>query len=137
VASSKPEAARDERVFEAIADPTRRGILELLRRNDVLTAGEIAGEFPAISRPAVSRHLRVLRDAGLVAATESGREWHYQLNAEPLREMQERWLAGFAPMWDTSLRRLKRAVESDGAERRGSRRETPPPPRSRRKARVR
>jgi DNA-binding transcriptional ArsR family regulator len=128
VASSRDEAARDG-VFEAIADPTRRGILELLRRNDVLTAGEIAGEFPSISRPAVSRHLRVLRDVGLVAATESGREWHYRLNAEPLREMQERWLAGFAPMWDTSLRRLKQRAESDGVERRGRRRETPPRPR--------
>ena len=107
MASSKGDAA----VFEAIADPTRRGILELLRRQRTLTAGAIAEEFSSISRPAVSRHLRVLRDAGLVSASESGREWHYRLNVKPLREMQERWLAGFAPMWDTSLRRLKRAAE--------------------------
>jgi DNA-binding transcriptional ArsR family regulator len=131
VASSKVDAA----VFEAIADPTRRGILERLQVSGTMTAGEIAAEFASISRPAVSRHLRVLRDAGLVSATESGREWHYRLNAEPLREMQERWLAGFAPMWDTSLRRLKRAAESDAVERRGRRREAPV--RSRRKLRAR
>ena len=114
-------------VFEAIADPTRRGILELLRRQETMTAGEIAEEFSSISRPAVSRHLRVLRDAGLVSATENGREWHYRLNAKPLREMQERWLAGFAPMWDTSLRRLKQRAESDKNERRARKRETPRP----------
>lgn len=124
MASSKPEGAR-ERVFEAVADPTRRGILDLLRRREVMTAGEIAAAFSEISRPAVSRHLRVLRDAGLVLATESGREWHYRLNAEPLREMQEQWLAGFAPMWDTSLRRLKQRAESEKKERRGRKRETP------------
>jgi DNA-binding transcriptional ArsR family regulator len=120
-------SSKDDAVFEAIADPTRRGILDLLRRREVMTAGDIAGEFPRITRPAVSRHLRVLRDAGLVIASERGREWHYRLNAAPLQELREQWLAGFTPMWSTSLRRLKQRAESDKAERRGKRRESPAP----------
>ena len=116
-----------EAVFEALADPTRRGILELLRRRDVMTAGEIAGAFPRISRPAASRHLRILRAAGLVAAQEIGREWHYRLEPGPLQAMQEQWLAAFAPLWQTSLRRLKRRSEAEKHERRrGSKRETSP-----------
>jgi len=120
-------SSRSESVFEAVADPTRRGILDLLRRRDTMTAGEIAAAFPGISRPAVSRHLRVLRDAGLVHAQEAGREWHYRLDPGPLRAVQDEWLATFAPLWQTSLRRLKQRVESPKKERRrGSQRETPP-----------
>lgn len=131
--SSKPERA-DPRgaedastaaVFGALADTTRRRILDILRRRDVMTAGELAAAFPDISRPAVSRHLRVLRHANLVVAGEQGREMHYRLDPEPLRRLQERYLSAFAPMWDTSLRRLKRQAESDANERRGRRRETP------------
>jgi DNA-binding transcriptional ArsR family regulator len=118
VASSKRE-----RVFEALADPTRRGILELLRREETLAAGEIASRFGGISRPAVSRHLRVLRDAGLLTADERGREWHYRLNVEPLLAMQEEWLAPFVALGETALRRLKRRVESPSHERRDGRRE--------------
>jgi DNA-binding transcriptional ArsR family regulator len=129
VPSSKREA-----VFEALADPTRRGILDALRRRESMTAGEIAAAFPRISRPAVSRHLRVLRAAGLVRAQEIGREWHYRLDAEPLREIQDEWLAPFAPLWDTALRNLKRRAESDKEERRGQRRETPPPSRRARRS---
>ena len=122
--SSKPDPALG-RVFDALADPTRRSILDLLRRHDVMTAGEIAAEFPRISRPAVSRHLRVLRGARLLIATEQGREVHYRLDPEPLHAMQQRYLAAFAPMWDTALRRLKQRAESDKTERRGRKRETP------------
>jgi DNA-binding transcriptional ArsR family regulator len=122
-------------VFDALADPTRRRILDLLRGRAVMTAGEIAAEFPRISRPAVSRHLRVLRDARLVVATDHGREVHYRLDPEPLRVIQERYLAAFEPMWDTALRRLKRIVESPDSEKRGPRRETPPAAGRRRAAR--
>jgi len=124
--SSKPEA-----VFEALADATRRRILELLRTRDTMTAGEIAAAFRDISRPAVSRHLRVLRNAGLVRAQESGREWHYRLDPAPLRAIQDEWLATFASPGQTSLRRLKQQAESDKKERRGSKRETPAPRRKR------
>jgi DNA-binding transcriptional ArsR family regulator len=77
-----------------------------------MTAGEIARRFPSISRPAVSKHLKVLREAKLVESRETGREWHYRLEARRLAEI-ERWLAAFAPYWGESLRRLKDMAERD------------------------
>lgn len=97
--------------FSAIADPTRRAILELLRDDSSLTAGEIAARFPDISRPAVSKHLAVLRGARLLRVREQGREWHYTLDPGPLADVYEQWLRGFVPLWDESLRRLKRKAE--------------------------
>ncbi len=70
--------------FDALADPTRRSILEMLRRGETRTAGAIAKEFPNISRPAVSPHLRVLRQAGLVTAEGVGREQRYRINGAAL-----------------------------------------------------
>jgi ArsR family transcriptional regulator len=99
--------------FGAIADPTRRSILELLRERESLTAGEIAARFPAVSRAAVSKHLGVLRRARLVRARERGRHRHYRLNAEPLAEIYQGWLAEFAPLWEERLERLKRQVEGN------------------------
>jgi DNA-binding transcriptional ArsR family regulator len=101
-----------DQVFPALADRTRRAILDLLRDHSSLTAGEIAARFPAISRPAVSKHLGVLRAAGLVRAEERGRENHYTLDAGPLGELQREWLNRFAPHWERSLQRLKREAES-------------------------
>ena len=101
--------------FAALADPTRRSILEALREQPTLTAGEIAARFPRISRAAVSKHLRVLRQARLVRARERGREWHYRLDAGPLGEIYAEWLMGFAPLWEESLARLKRQVEEGPA----------------------
>jgi DNA-binding transcriptional ArsR family regulator len=98
--------------FVAVADPTRRAILDLLRQRSTLTAGEIAARFSNISRPAVSKHLGVLRDVGLVEVREDGREWHYTLNPLPLAEIYSAWLSSFAPLWDASLRQLKRRAES-------------------------
>ena len=97
--------------FSALADPTRRGILEILRDEPSLTAGQIAAEFPAISRAAVSKHLGVLRDARLVRVREQGREWHYTLDPGPLAQVYQHWLGSFAPLWDESLVRLKRTAE--------------------------
>ncbi len=97
--------------YAALADPTRRAILDLLRDQPGANAGEIAARFPRISRPAVSKHLRVLRDANLVTAEEQGREWHYQLDPQPLADIYFGWLQSFAPMWEESLGQLKRRVE--------------------------
>jgi len=101
--------------FAALADPTRRAILDLLREHASLTAGQIAARFPSLSRPAVSKHLGVLRRASLVRSRERGRENHYTLDALPLREVQLAWLEQFAPHWEQSLERLKRLAESDRA----------------------
>ena len=98
-------------VFGALADPTRRSILEFVRDRPGVNAGEIAGRFPRISRAAVSKHLGVLRRARLVRARERGREVRYTLDAAPLAEVYRDWLAKFEPLWQESLERLKRQVE--------------------------
>ena len=101
--------------FEALADPTRRGILELLRDSGVRTAGDIADAFPEISRPAVSRHLRVLRESGIVVAEQAGREWRYTIDGAVLARTYRDWFERFAPLWEQSLERLKRNVEGHQA----------------------
>jgi DNA-binding transcriptional ArsR family regulator len=105
--------------FEALADPTRRGILELLRNNGVRTAGDIADAFPSISRPAVSRHLRVLRESGIVVAEQVGREWRYSIDGAVLARTYRDWFEQFAPLWEQSLERLKRRVEADEGAKHG------------------
>ena len=107
--------SRRKDAFAALADPTRRAILDLLRERQTLTAGEIAAQFPQISRAAVSKHLGVLRRARLVRTRERGREWHYRLDPRPLAEIYQEWLSRFAPLWEESLQRLKRQVEDGDA----------------------
>ena len=97
-------------VFRAISDPTRREILGLLRGGR-RTVGDIAGKFRT-SRPAISRHLRVLRAAGLVVARRNGTARICELNAKPLRAVDD-WLRDYQAFWSASLRNLKRYVEED------------------------
>ena len=108
--TEKPDG-RD--VFQALADPTRRAILTLLRQGSQPVNG-IASDFP-ISRPAISRHLRVLREAELVTEIKVGRNRLYELNAGPLRDVDD-WLAHYRHMWQHQLRNLKRYVEQKGKE---------------------
>lgn len=96
--------------YAAISDPTRRGILDLLRRGS-LNAGAIAHRFPEISRPAVSKHLAILRRSRLVVARRSGRELRYRLNAEPLRAV-DAWLRRYEMFWGRRLTDFKSFVES-------------------------
>ena len=100
---------RGDVVFRAIADPTRREILQLLRGGQH-TVGQIASNFPT-SRPAISKHLRLLRSAGLVITREKGTTRLCGLNAKPLRAVDE-WLRGYDAFWGDSLRSLKRHVEA-------------------------
>ena len=100
----------------ALADPTRRRILELLVDGEV-SAGELAGHFP-VSRPAVSRHLRVLREAGLVRARVDGQRRVYAVDAAPLAEL-DAWLEPYRRLWaqrldalDTEIRRGRRGRRS-------------------------
>lgn len=99
-------------VVAALADPTRRRILELLVVGDV-PAGELADRFP-VSRPAVSRHLRVLREAGLVQVRVDRQRRLYSLDPTPLAELDE-WLTPYRRLWsqrldalDTEIRRGRR-----------------------------
>jgi DNA-binding transcriptional ArsR family regulator len=103
--------SRSRDVFGALADPTRRSILERLLDRHEMSAGALAAEFAHISRPAVSKHLSVLRAAGLVRAREDGREVFYALVPAPLAAAYEEWWARFAPLWDERLARLKGNVE--------------------------
>lgn len=96
----------------ALADPTRRRILELLRDGET-AAGDLCDEF-AISRPAVSRHLRVLREAGLVSSRVDGQRRLYTLDPRPLAEV-DAWLEPYRRFWaqrldalDTEVRRGRR-----------------------------
>jgi DNA-binding transcriptional ArsR family regulator len=98
--------------FHALADPTRRAVLDLLRRG-AQPAGQIAEAFP-ISRPAISKHLRQLRKAQLVVETRSGRHRVYQLNAEPLKAV-DRWLEHYREFWQMNLSNLKSFVEQEYA----------------------
>jgi len=95
-------------VFRAIADPTRREILRLLR-TDRLTVGEIAENFRT-SRPAISKHLRLLRAAGLVSSHKDGTANICGLNAKPLKTVNN-WLQDYRVLWGESLRNLKRYIE--------------------------
>jgi DNA-binding transcriptional ArsR family regulator len=91
----------------AISDPIRRRVLELVRDRE-LPAGELAAEFD-VSRPAVSRHLRVLRDAGLVHERRQGRLRLYRADPAALAELRE-WIDGY---WSGRLEALKRIAEED------------------------
>jgi DNA-binding transcriptional ArsR family regulator/uncharacterized protein YndB with AHSA1/START domain len=99
-------------LWRALADPTRRRILDLLRERPLIT-GEIAAQFP-ISRIAVMRHLEVLSEAGLVTSRKRGRErWHY-LNAVPLQKLHRRWADPAAAGFASALLRLQESVEAEG-----------------------
>lgn len=100
-------------VFEAVADPTRRALLDLLR-GGAKQAGEIARAFP-VSRPAISRHLRRLRRAELVRERREGRNRVYQLNPEPLRAVDS-WLDHYRLFWTMNLTSLKSFVEAEHAK---------------------
>jgi DNA-binding transcriptional ArsR family regulator len=105
--------------FHALADPTRRAVLDLLR-NGEQPAGNIANAFP-VSRPAISKHLRQLRKARLVVEHRRGRHRLYQLNPEPLRAVDS-WLEQYRRFWEMNLSNLKSFVEVEYARESG---ETP------------
>ena len=107
-----PGPARDA-AFSALADPTRRAVLDLLRTG-TRPAGDIARAF-TVSRPAISKHLSILRRAHLVEERREGRHRMYQLNPEPLRAV-DTWLDQYRQFWTASLNNLKEYVEAEYAK---------------------
>src|SRR3954463_4057946 len=101
--------------IQALAEPRRREILELIRERE-LSAGEIASGFD-VTRPAISQHLGVLKEAGLVTERRDGTRRFYRARPEGLKELRE-FLEGF---WSYSLRHLKREAEAEERKKRGSR----------------
>jgi DNA-binding transcriptional ArsR family regulator len=99
-----------EATFHALADPTRRAVLDLLRAG-AQPAGQIAEAFP-VSRPAISKHLRQLRKARLVVEHRRGRHRFYQLNPAPLKAVDS-WIERYRSFWEMNLTNLKNFVEDE------------------------
>jgi DNA-binding transcriptional ArsR family regulator len=100
-----------EPVFVAVADPTRRALLERLRSAGPLSISEL-GEGLPMTRQAVTKHLAILRESGLIRVRRSGRERLHELDAAPLREVDD-WLRPYADAWDERLAALKRHLGED------------------------
>jgi DNA-binding transcriptional ArsR family regulator len=114
-------------VFRVLADPTRRRILDLLAERGPLTVGQLAAEFPDLVSSGISKHLMGLRAAGLVSATEQGRQRLYRIDADTLSDALAPWLARYEPYWSAALERLRELAEAA----------PPPPPAGRRTTVVR
>jgi DNA-binding transcriptional ArsR family regulator len=100
-----------DRTFAALADPTRRALVERLSKTDQASVSELAEPF-AMSLPAVMKHLDVLSDAGLVAREKIGRTVTCRLRAEPMREAND-WLDRYQKFWSERLDRLAAFLEED------------------------
>jgi DNA-binding transcriptional ArsR family regulator len=97
-------------VFKALADPTRRGLLDELFRQDGQTLSALERRLP-MTRFGVMKHLKVLEDAGIVVAKRRGREKLHFLNAVPIRLIHDRWVSKYAQPWAAALSGLKHSLE--------------------------
>src|SRR5215210_2611706 len=103
----------DDRVFRALADPTRRFLLDLLFDRDGRRRGELGSELE-MTRFGVMKHLRVLEEAGLVVTRRSGREKHHFLNPVPIRLVRDRWIDKYTERRVSALAQLKTELEDAG-----------------------
>lgn len=117
-----PRRAAENDVFLAIADPTRRAVLHRLATEGERTAGELAAPFSS-TPSAISQHLGVLRDAGLVHVRVAGRQRVYRLRPEPLRRVAK-WVAHYERFWNERLDALGAYLDRQGAEERDAAEET-------------
>ncbi len=101
----------DDLVFKALADPTRRLLLDRLFTRDGLTLTELEAEVPELTRFGVMKHLGVLEQAGLVATRKQGRHKHHYLNPVPIRLIYERWIGKYRDRQVTALLDLKDQLE--------------------------
>jgi uncharacterized protein YndB with AHSA1/START domain len=104
-----------EEVFRALADPSRRLLLDRLFERDGQTLRELEAHLPEMSRFGVMKHLRVLSDAHLVVARRSGREKHHFLNPVPIQDVYDRWVSKFARPWTRALTGLRASLEETPA----------------------
>jgi len=100
-----------DRVFKALADKTRRRMLDLLARRP-RTTSELAAAFPRLSRFAVMKHLAVLQRAGLLIASRDGRKRWNSLNPVPLRDVLRRWVAKYEELWADVMLNIRDASEA-------------------------
>jgi DNA-binding transcriptional ArsR family regulator len=108
------QVSDDDLVFKALADPTRRHLLDRLFEHDGRTLTALESEL-RMSRFGVMKHLRVLEDAGLVVARRSGREKHHFLNPVPIRVIHDRWIDKYTERRVSALADLKAALEEESA----------------------
>ena len=99
-------------VFKALADPTRRGLLDQLFEQDGQSLSELERRLP-MSRFGVMKHLKVLEEAGLVTTKKRGREKLHFLNAVPIRLIHDRWVSKYAEPWAAALSGLKATIEEE------------------------
>ena len=98
-------------VFDAIADPTRRRLIHLLSEAAEIPLHELTAQFD-MGRTAVSKHLTILKEAGLVIDRKVGRETRFSLNASPLQEIQD-WVGFYSKFWRTNMLRLNQLLEEE------------------------
>jgi DNA-binding transcriptional ArsR family regulator len=101
-----------DEVFKALADPTRRELLDRLFREDGQSLSALEERLP-MSRFGVMKHLKVLEEAGLVTTKRRGREKLHFLNPVPIRLVHDRWVSKYAEPWASALSELKRDIEND------------------------
>jgi len=116
-----PRAATTTDVFNAIAEPRRREIVDALLDGRAHTVGEVVDRL-RIPQPSVSKHLGVLRKVGIVSVNKSGRRRLYRLNAEELKPVHD-WVQTYARLWEHQLHRIKERAEQAARERAGHKRE--------------
>jgi DNA-binding transcriptional ArsR family regulator len=102
-------------VFKALADPTRRRLLDELFERDGQTLSALEERLP-MSRFGVAKHLKVLEGAGLVTTRKRGREKLHFLNPVPIREVHDRWVSKYAEPWASALTELKRDLEEENQD---------------------
>jgi DNA-binding transcriptional ArsR family regulator len=102
-----------DEVFKALADPTRRALLDQLFEHDGQSLSALEARLP-MSRFGVMKHLKVLEEAGLVTTRKRGREKLHFLNPVPIQQIQERWVGKFARPWASALIELKDEIEEEG-----------------------
>ena len=113
MARPSKKAVENDAVWSALADPTRRAILDLLRRRPH-TVGELTAEFP-LTRFAIRKHLNTLERARLVVVRRQGRERWSHLNVVPLQSVYERWVDPYRRMWAGRLSDFKKTIEGENA----------------------
>jgi DNA-binding transcriptional ArsR family regulator len=101
-----------DEVFKALADPTRRGLLDELRKQDGQTLTALEQRVP-MTRFGVMKHLKVLEGANLVTTMRSGREKHHYLNPVPIQLIHDRWVSKYAEPWAATLTGMKRELEEE------------------------
>ena len=100
-----------DNIFKALADNTRRQILDSLQIEDGQTLSELEAQFPSMTRFAVMKHLKILEQAQLVGTRKVGRCKHHYLNTVPIQELADRWISRFAAPWAKGLIDLRDGIE--------------------------